>query len=130
MFAALDPLAGDVRELARLAACRVPPAVREYPGMAHGCVQTTARSAAGRPCAGRYRARDRGVADLAPYVAGAGVDPGSRAARAGDPSRRRAPHSWMVRTMLLYPRSRMAVEAAHRGRRQRYDGSNDIALPS
>jgi acetyl esterase len=49
MLAAADPLADDTRELARrLAACRVPHEVREYPGTVHGFLQMTTRSAAAR----------------------------------------------------------------------------------
>jgi acetyl esterase len=48
-LAALDPLADDTRALARrLAAARVPHEVREYPGVVHGFLQMTARSAAAR----------------------------------------------------------------------------------
>jgi acetyl esterase len=49
MLAAVDPLADDTRELARrLADAGVPHEVREYPGVVHGFLQMTARSAAAR----------------------------------------------------------------------------------
>jgi acetyl esterase/lipase len=47
--AAADPLADDMRELARrLAKSGVPYQVREHPGTVHGVLQMTARSAAAR----------------------------------------------------------------------------------
>jgi acetyl esterase len=49
MLAMIDPLADDTRELARsLAAAGVPHELREYPGVVHGFLQMTARSAAAR----------------------------------------------------------------------------------
>lgn len=49
MLAVIDPLADDTRELSRsLAAAGVPHELREYPGVVHGFLQMTARSAAAR----------------------------------------------------------------------------------
>ena len=49
MIAAVDPLADDMRQLARcLADAGVPHGVRECPGTVHDFLQMTARSAAAR----------------------------------------------------------------------------------
>jgi acetyl esterase len=116
-LAAADPVADDMRELARrLAKSGVPYQVREYPGTVHSALQMAARSAAARRAPADTWCAIRNCWPSFLILPGLERAPDSRAARAGDPSRRRGRQSSAARTIFRHPRSPIGVDAAPNGR--------------